>query len=209
MRHLLLLHSDNITVSPCQTLRDKGRLSGLWIVPLCPTHCLHTVLHQLVDSILVDHQGRMELSSLHQLFKTLTATDDTFRTDDFRWTAGPEQNLEFPFSPLPLPHRTPVVRFHIWLAGLCRPSGCGGERNEFREDRKGKQDETEWAILSWRHTRAVAKQLCPLGTAVLLLPLVIRVFKNEERASSFPNKTSDQSSDPEQTSSIRKETTDR
>lgn len=75
-RHLLL-HSDDITVSPRKRSRDKGREVGLWVVPLSlslslyPLHCLNSILHQLVDSVLVDHQGWMKLSSLHQLFKTL------------------------------------------------------------------------------------------------------------------------------------------
>lgn len=91
---------------------------GLWVVPLRSLHCLNTVLHQLMDSIFVDHEGWTKLSSLHQLFETLKVENDTFRTDYFRWTAGTEQTLEFPFhtvglASLPLPHRTPVVRSHI------------------------------------------------------------------------------------------------
>lgn len=108
---------------------ERQREVSLWVVPLSlslsPIHCLNSVLHQLVDSVPVDHQGWMKLSSLHQLFKTLKVVNDTIRTlfvgvqiDYIRWTAGAEQHLEFPFNTeglasLPLPRRTPVGRSHI------------------------------------------------------------------------------------------------
>lgn len=114
----LLLHSDDITVFCPSNVERQREVVGLWVVPLRSLHCLNTVLHQLMDSIFVDHEGWTKLSSLHQLFETLKVENDTFRTDYFRWTAGTEQTLEFPFhtvglASLPLPHRTPVVRSHI------------------------------------------------------------------------------------------------
>lgn len=121
-------------------------LKGVWSLD-CPSisslHCLNSILHQLMNSVLVDHQGWMKLSSLHQLFETLNVVNDTVRTFIRTLLVGGLQIISsrqreqkniwncrlntIGLASLPLPRRTPVERSHIWLAGLCRPSGCVGE----------------------------------------------------------------------------------
>lgn len=205
-RHFVIAQRWHHSFSPQNT--ERQREVGLWVVPpslpLSPLHCLNPVLHQLVDSVSIDHQGRMKLTSLHQLFKTLKVVNDTVRTllvgvqiDYFRWTAGEEQHLEFPFNTagfasLPLPHRTPVGRSHIWLAGLFHPSGCVGKGTNSGRIRRGtKRNRMSDSLMKRQRDCSWEKQLYILDAAVLLPRLVIRVQRQRIRAPSFPNPTSD------------------
>lgn len=46
---------------------ERQREVGLWVVSLL--HCLNSILHQLVDfMMIIDQQSWMKLSSLHQVF---------------------------------------------------------------------------------------------------------------------------------------------
>lgn len=143
----MLLHSDDITASPCKLWETKGGCPSLGCPCLSPFYCLNAVLHQLVHSILIDHEGWMKVPSLHQLFKTLTLRTDWL----FLRTSETEQDLDFPFhivcsASLPPHHRRPAVKSHTWSAGLYRPSGCVVKGTKFREDQN--RGETEWVILS-------------------------------------------------------------
>lgn len=114
------------------SLKHWETKGGCWIfglpLSLSPLHSLNPILHKLMDSILVNHQGWMKLSSFHQLFKALKVVDDRI----VNWAAEAGKHLEFlldvaGFASLPLPHRTPTGRSHIWLACPFRPSDCVGK----------------------------------------------------------------------------------
>lgn len=77
----LLLHTMTSQFLPANVERQKVGLSlGCPSVSISRLHCLNSVLHLLVDPMLVDDQGWMKLTSFHQLFKTLKEVNDTIGT---------------------------------------------------------------------------------------------------------------------------------
>lgn len=109
---------------PWKCRADSCRSVRLWIDP--PR--LDSVLHQLVHAALVDDQRRLKLAFPHQLFETLKESGHEQRVPTLGGTVG--------LGSSPLLRRTPEVRFHIWLAGLCCPSSWWGGRTRGRNERK-------------------------------------------------------------------------